>query len=89
MAIYTVIWCKLGGDYLFTEVDTIDNPDDLSHLNWAQTAASIEYAHYPAEELQGILDDLEFIGYDLLEVAKGKLESVLWPSLKNPAKSNT
>ena len=73
---YTVIWRDQSDEYMFTEVETTDDPTDLSSLNWVQTAASIEYTDYPPEELKDILDDLEN-GYDLLDVVKGKLESVL------------
>lgn len=76
MQTYTVIWRDQSDEYMFTEVETIDDPMDLSSLNWVQTAASIEYADYPPEELKDILDDLEN-GYDLLDVVKGNLESVL------------
>ncbi len=76
MQTYTVIWRDQSDEYMFTEVETIDDPMDLSSLNWVQTAASIEYADYPPEELRDILDDLEN-GYDLLDVVKGKMESVL------------
>ena len=77
MQTYTVIWRDQSDDYMFTEVETTDNPADLSSLNWVQTAASIEYADYAPEELRDILDDLAENGYDLLDVVKGKLESVL------------
>ena len=77
MQIYTVIWRDQSDEYMFTEVETTDNPADLSSLNWVQTAASIEYAGYEPEELVDILDDLAENGYDLLDVIKGKLESVL------------
>ena len=76
MQTYTVIWGDQSDEYMFTEVETTDDPRDLSSLNWVQTAASIEYADYPPEELKDILDDLEN-GYDLLDVVKGKMESVL------------
>lgn len=74
---YTVIWRDQSDEYMFTEVETIDDPMDLSSLNWVQTAASIEYTDYPPEELKNILDDLAENGYDLLDVVKGKMESVL------------
>ena len=77
MQTYTVIWRDQSDDYMFTEVETTDNPAGLSALNWVQTAASIEYADYMPEELKDILDDLAENGYDLLDVVKGKLESVL------------
>ena len=77
MQTYTVIWGDQSDEYMFTEIETADDPADLSSLNWVQTAASIEYADYPPEELKDILDDLAKNGYDLLDVVKGKLESVL------------
>lgn len=73
---YTVIWRDQSDQYMFTEIETADDPADLSSLNWVQIAASIEYADYPPEELRDILDDFEN-GYDLLDVVKGKMESVL------------
>lgn len=76
MKTYTVIWRDEGDDYMFTEVNTSDNPDDLSRLSWVQTAASVEYSDYTPEELQEILDDLEFNGYDMLGVVEGSLTFV-------------
>lgn len=77
MKTYTVIWRDEGDDYMFTEVNTVDNPDDLSRLNWVQTAASVEYSDYTPEELQEILDYIEDQGYDLLTVVEGSLVHIL------------
>ena len=77
MKTYTVIWRDQGDDYMFTEVNTTDNPADLSSLNWIQSAASVEYASYPADELAEILDDLAENGYDLLNVVEGSLTYIL------------
>jgi len=73
MQTYTVIWRDRGDEYMFTEIETADDPADLSSLNWVQAAASIEYTDYPPEELKDILDDLAENGYDLLDVVKGKM----------------
>lgn len=77
MQTYTVIWRDGGDDFMFTEVQTSDDPADVPNIGWVQTAASVEYAQWDeVERIQAIADLLDH-GYDLLAVVKGELESVL------------
>lgn len=77
MQSYTVIWRDAGDDFMFTEVQTIDDPADVPNIGWVQTAASVEYADWDeADRIQAIAELLTS-GYELLDVVKGKLESVL------------
>lgn len=77
MQTYTVIWRDTGDDFMFTEVQTSDDPADVPNIGWVQTAASVEYADWDeADRIQAIADMLTD-GYELLDVVKGKLESVL------------
>lgn len=76
MQTYTVIWRDDSDDYMFTEVQTTDDPQDVPLIGWVQTAAAVEYAEWDeAERITAIADLLN--GFDLLDVVKGKLESVL------------
>ncbi len=76
MQTYTVIWRDDSDYYMFTEVQTTDDPQDVPLIGWVQTAAAVEYAEWDeAERITAIADLLN--GFDLLDVVKGKLESVL------------
>lgn len=77
MQTYTVIWRDGGDDFMFTEVQTIDDPADIPPIGWVQTAASVEYADWDEADRIRAIADLLTDGYDLLDVVKGKLESVL------------
>lgn len=77
MQTYTVIWRDNGDDFMFTEVQTIDNPDDLPSVYWVQRAAEVEYTQWDEIDRIQAIADLLTDGYDLLDVVKGKLESVL------------
>lgn len=76
METYTVIWRGAEDDYMFTEVQTIDDPADVPNIGWVQTAASVEYADWDDVERITAIADLLENGYDLLAVVKGKLEYV-------------
>jgi len=77
MQTYTVIWRDSGDDFMFTEVQTIDEPHDLPSVYWVHRAAEVEYAQWDeADRIQAIAELLTS-GYDLLDVVKGRLESVL------------
>lgn len=77
MQTYTVIWRDNGDDFMFTEVQTIDSPDDLPSVYWVQRAAEVEYTQWDEIDRIQAIADLLTDGYDLLDVVKGKLESVL------------
>lgn len=77
MQTYTVIWRDGGDDYMFTEVQTSDDPADVPSIGWVQTAASVEYGQWDEVDRIAAIADLLDNGYDLLDVVKGKLESVL------------
>lgn len=76
MQTYTVIWRDCGDDYLFTEVQTSDDPADVPNIGWVQTAASVEYAQWDEVDRIQAITDLLTDGYDLLAVVKGELEYV-------------
>lgn len=76
MQTYTVIWRGDGDDYMFTEVETTDDPADIPNIGWVQTAAAVEYADWDEQERIVAIAYL-LNGFDLLAVVKGKLESVL------------
>jgi hypothetical protein len=76
MQTYTVIWRDGGDDFMFTEVQTSDDPADVPNIGWVQTAAAVEYADWDeADRIQAIADLLTD-GYDLLAVVNGGLEYV-------------
>lgn len=77
MQTYTVIWRDFGDDYMFTEVQTSQDPQDMANIDWVQRAAEIEYADWSAEERIPTIADLLIEGFELLDVVKGKLETVL------------
>jgi len=78
MQLYTVIWRDAGDDFMFTEVQTNDEPDDVPAVGWMMRAAEVEYAEWESavERVTAIAELIQH-GYDLLAVVKGKLESVL------------
>lgn len=76
MQTYTVIWRDSGHDYMFTEVQTNDDPADVPKIGWVQTAASIEYAEWDEIDRIAAIVALLSDGYDLLAVVKGELEYV-------------
>ena len=77
MQTYTVIWRDAGDDFMFTEVQTNDEPGDVPSIGWMQLAAEVEYAEWEneAERITAIAELIQN-GYDLLAVVKGKLEYV-------------
>lgn len=75
METYTVIW-RDGDEFMFTEVQTADDPADVPNIGWVQTAAAVEYAHWDEVDRIQAIADLIVNGYDLLAVVKGKLECV-------------
>lgn len=77
MQTYTVIWRDDGDDFMFTEVQTSDDPMDVPAIGWIQTAAAVEYADWDEADRIAAIADLLTDGFDLLDVVKGKLESVL------------
>lgn len=77
MQSYTVIWRDGGDDFMFTEVQTSDDPADVPNIGWVQTAASVEYAQWDEVDRIQAIAELLTSGYELLDVVKGKLESVL------------
>ncbi len=77
MDIYTVIWRDNGDDYMFTEVQTSQDPQEMASIDWVYRAAEIEYADWDEAERINTIADLFTEGFDLLDVVKGKLESVL------------
>lgn len=77
MQTYTVIWRDQSDDYMFTEVQTTDDPMDVPAIGWVQTAAEIEYAEWDEAERIAAIADLVQYGFELVDVVKGKLESVL------------
>lgn len=76
MQTYTVIWRDGGDDYMFTVVQTSDDPADVPSIGWVQTAASVEYAQWDEVDRIAAIADLLDNGYDLLAVVKGELEFV-------------
>lgn len=76
MQTYTVIWRDDGDDYMFTEVQTNDDPADVPNIGWVQTAAAVEYADWEEIERIAAIGALLSDGYDLLAVVKGELEYV-------------
>ena len=76
MQTYTVIWRDGGDDYMFTEVQTSDDPADVPNIGWVQTAAAVEYAEWDEVDRIAAIGDLLTDGYDLLAVVKGELEHV-------------
>ncbi len=77
MQTYTVIWRDACDDFMFTEVQTNDDPQEMLRFDWVQRAAEIEYAHWDEAERNVAIADLLDYRYELLDVVKGKLESVL------------
>ena len=77
MQTYTVIWCDAGDDFMFTEVKTSQDPQEIANIDWVQRAAEIEYADWDEEHRIAAIADVILSGYELLDVVKGKLESVL------------
>ena len=77
MQTYTVIWRDFGDDYMFTEVQTSQDPQDMANIDWVQRAAEIEYADWDDADRIAAIADLLTDGFELLDVVKGKLESVL------------
>lgn len=77
MQTYTVIWRDQGDDFMFTEVQTSQDPQELASIVWVHRAAEIEYADWDEAERIAALADLLDYGFELLDVVKGKLESVL------------
>lgn len=76
MQTYTVIWRDGGDDFMFTEVQTSDDPADVPNIGWVQTAAAVEYAFWDEVDRIQAIADLLTDGYDLLAVVKGELEYV-------------
>lgn len=76
MQTYTVIWRDGGDDFMFTEVQTIDDPADVPNIGWVQTAAAVEYAQWDEVDRIQAIAALLTDGYDLLAVVKGNLEYV-------------
>lgn len=76
MQTYTVIWRDNGDEFMFTEVQTIDDPADVPNIGWVQTAAAVEYAEWDEVDRIQAIADLLTDGYDLLAVVKGELEYV-------------
>lgn len=76
MQTYTVIWRDDGDDYMFTEVQTNDDPADVPNIGWVQTAAAVEYADWEEIERIAAIGALLSDGYELLAVVKGELEYV-------------
>lgn len=72
---YTVIWRDGGDDFMFTEVRTSVEPEDLASVDWVVMAGEVEYADWDDDERIAALADL-LDGYELLAVVKGKLEYV-------------
>lgn len=77
MQTYTVIWRDAGDEFMFTEVQTTDDPADVPSIGWVQTAAAVEYDDWDEADRIAAIADLLTDGFDLLDVVKGKLESVL------------
>lgn len=77
MQTYTVIWRDNGDEFMITEVQTTDDPADIPSIGWVQTAAAVEYADWDEADRIVAIADLLTDGFDLLDVVKGKLESVL------------
>ena len=76
MQTYTVIWRDGGDDYMFTTVQTSDDPADVPSIGWVQTAAAVEYADWEEYDRIQAIGYLLTEGYDLLAVVKGELEHV-------------
>lgn len=76
MQTYTVIWRDLGDDFMFTEVQTSDDPVTVLNIDWVQRAAEVEYAEWDEASRIATIADLLMEGYDLLAVVKGELEHV-------------
>lgn len=76
MQTYTVIWRDNGDDFMFTEVQTNDDPVTVLNIDWVQRAAEVEYAEWDEASRIATIADLLMEGYDLLAVVKGELEYV-------------
>lgn len=77
MATCTVIWRGNDDDFNFTEVDVAEQAfHNLVPLQWVMEAADVEYADWSEMERLQAKADL-FDSFELLDVVKGKLESVL------------
>ena len=71
MQAYTVIWRDDGDDYMITTIDvTEEQAGNMNIQDFVLEAARVEYAGF--EELEGILDDLNENGYDLIGVIYGE-----------------
>lgn len=77
MQTYTVIWRDNGDDFMFTNVQTNDDPADVPSVGWVQTAAAVEYADWDEIDRIAAMAALLSDGYDLLAVVKGELEYVV------------
>lgn len=77
MQLYTVIWRDAGDDFMVTEVRTSQDPQEMVSFDWVQRAAEIEYVDWDDADRIAAIADLLTDGFDLLDVVKGKLESVL------------
>jgi hypothetical protein len=73
---YTVIWRGRCDEFMFTVVETTDDPEDVPAVGWAQTAAAIEWADWDNVDRIAAMADLLTRGFDLLAVVKGELEYV-------------
>ena len=77
MQTYTVIWRDAGDDFMFTVIQTNDDPADIPVIGWMQKAAEVEYAEWENEaERIAAIADLLVHGFELLTVVKGTLEYV-------------
>ena len=74
---YTVIWRDNGDDFMFTEIRTLEDERDFNSTDWVLLAAEVEYADWSDPERAEAIAEIKERGYELLDVVKGKLESVL------------
>ena len=78
MQTYTVIWRDNGDEFMFTEVQTTDDPADIPTIGWVQTAAAVEYADWDEADRIAAIADLLTDGFELLDVLVGTPQSALF-----------
>jgi len=77
MTTYTVIWRDGGDDFMFTTVNTVVEPSDMTSTDWVILAGEVEYADWDEVDRVAALADL-LDGYDLLDVLVGEPQSALF-----------
>lgn len=77
METYTIIWRASQESFDFTEVEIVKGYEPASSFGWVVLAIMFEYTDWAYAEQAGAIAAAQENGYELLDVVKGKLESVL------------